>query len=65
MGTTPGATENRSRKKMASSREIAASPYWTLTAISLQPPVSNCLFIDANFWRETRTCGCKITDASL
>ena len=44
MGTTPGATENRSRKKMASSREIAASPYWTLTAISLQPPKSNCLF---------------------
>ena len=50
---------------MASRREIAASPYWTLTAIFLQPPVSNCLFIYANFWREPRTSGCKITDAGL
>ena len=41
-------------------KTIVSSLYWRLLAIFLQPlTVSNCLFIDANYWKETQTNGCK------
>ena len=36
-------------------KNITPSRYWRLVVIFLQPPVSNCLFIYVNFWRETQS----------
>ena len=51
--------------KTSGCKKITTSPYRRPAAIFLQPLVSNCLFISANFWRELKTSGCKKITNSL
>ena len=46
-------------------KKIAAGPYRRLAAISLQPLVSDCLFICANFSKQIWTISCKKIAANL
>ena len=46
--------------KTSDCKKITIGPYWRPAANFVQPLVSNCLFIYANFWREIQTSDCKI-----